>query len=82
MASNRRQICFRSIPPRTCPWNWQVAPGPIAEQRVGRVDRMDLVDKPDGIVDLDEWIAELGSAEAETWDGIRDALDPVRRLTS
>ena len=43
---------------------------------------MDLVDKPDGIVDLDEWIAELGSAEAETWDGIRDALDPVRRLTS
>jgi hypothetical protein len=98
----------------------------VAEQRVGRVDRMDspydaieawwprdgeafatranellaeraaesnallgsnlpmpnLADTPDAIVDLDERIAELESAEAETWDGIRDALDPVRRLTS
>jgi hypothetical protein len=98
----------------------------VAEQRVGRVDRMDspydsieawwpkdgdafatranellaeraaesnallgsnlpmpdLSSKPDAIVDLDERIAQLESAEAETWDGIRDALDPVRRLIS
>ncbi len=98
----------------------------VAEQRVGRVDRMDspydsieawwprdgeafatranellaeraaesdallgsnlpmpdLSNKPDAIVDLDERIAQLESSEAETWDGIRDALDPVRRLTS
>jgi hypothetical protein len=98
----------------------------VAEQRVGRVDRMDspydaieawwprdgeafatranellaeraaesnallgsnlpmpnLSSQSDVIVDLDERIAELESAEAETWDGIRDALDPVRRLTS
>ena len=98
----------------------------VAEQRVGRVDRMDspydsieawwprdgeafatranellaeraaesdallgsnlpmpdLSNRPDAVVDLDKRIAQLESAEAETWDGIRDALDPVRRLTS
>jgi hypothetical protein len=42
----------------------------------------DLSNRPDAVVDLDERIAELESAEAETWDGIRDALDPVRRLIS
>lgn len=98
----------------------------VAEQRVGRVDRMDspydtiealwprdgeafatranellaeraaesnallgsnlpmpdLSNKPDVVVDVDVRIAELESAEAETWDGIRDALDPVRSLTT
>lgn len=98
----------------------------VAEQRVGRVDRMDsphdsiealwprdgeafatranellaeraaeseallgsnlpmpdLSHSSDQIVDVNEQIAQLGSADAETWDGIRDALDPVRTLTS
>ncbi len=98
----------------------------VAEQRVGRVDRMDsphdsieawwprdgeafatranellaeraaessallgsnlpmpdLSSPADTIVDLDERIAQFESADAETWDGIRDALDPVRRLIS
>ena len=98
----------------------------VAEQRIGRVDRMDspydsieawwprdgdafatranellaeraaesnallgsnlpmphLSNQPDARVDVREQIAELESAEADTWDGIRDALDPVRRLTT
>jgi hypothetical protein len=98
----------------------------VAEQRVGRVDRMDsphdaieawwprdgqafatranellaeraaesnallgsnlpmpdLSLRPDAVVDLDERIAQLESPEAETWDGIRDALDPIRRLVT
>ena len=96
----------------------------VAEQRVGRVDRMDsphdaieawwpddgpafatnanelLVQRaaeserllgsnlpvPEqlsaggGRVDVQERIKETESTEAELWDGIRDALDPVRRL--
>ena len=97
----------------------------IAEQRVGRVDRMDsphpsvevwwpndgpsfatrayerllqrshesamllgsnlyIPDFSDGddaaIVPVDSWINELEAATPETWDGIRDALDPVRQL--
>ena len=97
----------------------------VAEQRVGRVDRMDsphssievwwpndgasfatrayerLLQRshesamllgsnlyiPDfsggdhsAIVPVDSWINELESATPEPWDGIRDALDPVRQL--
>lgn len=95
----------------------------VAEQRVGRVDRMDsrhdaievywprdgasfatranellaartqestallgsnlkvpkLADGQD-IVDIEQHIATLEVAGDEAWDGIRDALDPVRRL--
>lgn len=96
----------------------------VAEQRVGRVDRMDnrndaievhwprdgaafatranellaaralesslllganltvpnLKNGDDEIVDVNEHIAILEAARTETWDGIHDALDPVRRL--
>ncbi len=97
----------------------------VAEQRVGRVDRMDsphpsievwwpndgvsfatrayerllqrshesamllgsnlyIPDFSDGddtaIVPVDSWISELEAAAPEPWDGIRDALDPVRQL--
>jgi len=97
----------------------------VAEQRVGRVDRMDsphtsievwwpndgasfatrayerLLQRshesamllgsnlyiPDfsggddtAIVPVDSWISELEAATPEPWDGIRDALDPVRQL--
>jgi hypothetical protein len=96
----------------------------VAEQRVGRVDRMDsphdaiqawwpddgkafatranelLAARADesaallgsnlhvptfsadqgSVVNLDEHIAQLTRPDAETWDGIRDALDPVRQL--
>lgn len=100
----------------------------VAEQRVGRVDRMDsphdrievlwpkdgpafatranellaqrsdenarllgsnlpvpnLSDAPaaDQIVSVEERMAEADRPGAEQWDGIRDALDPVRRLVS
>jgi hypothetical protein len=96
----------------------------VAEQRVGRVDRMDnrndaievhwprdgasfatranellaaralesssllganltvpnLADGDDQIINVNEHIASLEAARGETWDGIHDALDPVRRL--
>lgn len=97
----------------------------VAEQRVGRVDRMDsphasievwwpndgpsfatrayerllqrsrdsamllgsnlyIPDFSDGdaaaVVPIDAWISELEAAAPEPWDGIRDALDPVRQL--
>jgi Helicase conserved C-terminal domain/SNF2-related domain len=107
----------------------------VAEQRIGRVDRMDspydaiealwprdgrsfatranellaqraaesaqllgsnlpvpdlraLTERPAGeealgeVVDVQERIAEAEAPGAETWDGIRDALDPVRQLVS
>ncbi|KHL04713.1 hypothetical protein LK10_04235, partial [Sinomonas humi] len=96
----------------------------VAEQRVGRVDRMDsphdaidvcwprdgaafatranellaaraqesnsllganlkvpnLAEGQDDIVDIEQHIDMLEAAREEAWDGIRDALDPVRRL--
>lgn len=97
----------------------------VAEQRIGRVDRMDsphdvieawwpndgpafatranelLAQRasevtallganlpvpvlgaadPDAVVDVHTHIAAAESGQAELWDGIRDALDPVRRL--
>jgi superfamily II DNA or RNA helicase len=98
----------------------------VAEQRVGRVDRMDsphdaiqawwpddgkafatranellaaragesaallganihvprFTGESDEVVNIQEHIAEMTRPEAETWDGIRDALDPVRRLVA
>ncbi|HET6582520.1 MAG TPA: SNF2-related protein, partial [Nannocystaceae bacterium] len=97
----------------------------VAEQRIGRVDRMDsphdaieawwprdgksfatranellaqraaesqellgsnlrvpILDDRDDIVDVEERIREAEAPGAEAWDGIRDALDPVRRLVS
>lgn len=96
----------------------------VAEQRVGRVDRMDsrndaievhwprdgasfatranellaaralesssllganltvpnLAEGQDQIIDIRQHIATLEAARGESWDGIHDALDPVRRL--
>lgn len=99
----------------------------VAEQRVGRVDRMDSpysvievwwpndgpsfatrayerllqrsresafllgsnllipdLSEPDTslIVPVDSWIKELDTMVPEPWDGIRDALDPVRQLVT
>lgn len=96
----------------------------VAEQRVGRVDRMDsrndaievhwprdgasfatranellavrvqestsllggnlkvpnLAEANDQVIEIEHHIAKLDAARGETWDGIHDALDPVRRL--
>jgi hypothetical protein len=97
----------------------------VAEQRVGRVDRMDSphdrieawwprdgpafatranellteraaesrallgsnlpiphLGSDDPVVDVDAHIGQSLTVEAETWDGIRDALDPIRSLVA
>jgi hypothetical protein len=46
------------------------------------VDRDDHHDPLGDVVDVDERIAESEVPGAEGWDGIRDALDPVRQLVT
>lgn len=51
-----------------------------SEQLLGSNLRVPLAGAPGEIVDVTERIAEAEAPGAEEWDGIRDALEPVRSL--
>lgn len=51
-----------------------------SERLLGSNLRLPLRSDREAIVEVEERIAEAESPAAETWDGIRDALEPVRAL--